>query len=172
MTTTSAEYCRSWPTGSSLRDAGGPGPVVLVACILRHVCRAVKRRWLPAMEAVLFVLAATMGQSSQDRSAFDVREDADQIRIASPQLEAAVRKRGYVSGVAGGSFLDRKTGFRDAGFGLDIVDWLMEPGSDAAYRDHLPGDLPYDFNNLVHGKRAKRCIEGPQICTQAKEGAP
>src|SRR5919109_220819 len=71
-------------------------------------------------------------------------------------------------GVEAQSFLDKKTGFRDQGYGLDIVDWLMEPGSDEAYRDHLPGDLPYLFNNLVHGKRPKRSIEGPQICTRAK----
>lgn len=121
---------------------------------------------------MLLLAAATLGQSSQSPTPFDVREDADQIRITSPQVEAAVRKRGYVSGVAGGTFLDRKTGFRDAGFGLDIVDWIMEPGSDAAYRDRLPGDLPYVFDNLVHGRRPKRCIEGPQICTQAKELAP
>ena len=41
---------------------------------------------------------------------------------------------------------------------LDIVDWVMEPGSDEAYRDKLPGDLPYAFNNLVHGKIPKRSI--------------
>jgi hypothetical protein len=48
----------------------------------------------------------------------------------------------------------------------------MEPGSDEAYRDKLPGDLPYTFNNLVHGKRPKRCVEGPQICTKAGKLAP
>ena len=64
------------------------------------------------------------------------------------------------------------TGFRDAGFGLDIVDWIMEPGSDEAYRDKLPGDLPYLFNNRYHGKRPKRSIEGPQICTKAGELSP
>src|SRR2546422_6110620 len=104
--------------------------------------------------------------------AFQVTENEDQIRISTSALEAVIRKQGYVSGVAGGSFLDRQTGFRDAGFGLDIVDWLMEPGSDAAYRDQLAGDLPYDFNNLYHGQRAKRSLEGPQICTKAKELSP
>jgi alpha-L-fucosidase len=104
--------------------------------------------------------------------AIEVVEDAEQIRIRTSAVEATVRKRGYVSGVAGGSFLDRKTGFRDAGFGLDIVDWIMEPGSDEAYRAQLQGDLAYEFNNLYHGRRAKRSIEGPQICTQAKEVHP
>jgi hypothetical protein len=104
--------------------------------------------------------------------AFKITEDDTRISIETPDLEAAVKKKGYVSGVEAGSLLDKKTAFRDLGFGLDIVDWIMEPGSDEAYRDKLPGDLPYVFNNLYHGKRPKRSIEGPQICTQAKELKP
>jgi hypothetical protein len=101
-----------------------------------------------------------------------VLEDADRIRVTTDVLEAAVKKKGYVSGVEAGSLHDKKTGARDLGFGLDIVDWIMEPGSDEEYRDKLPGDLPYVFNNLYHGKRPKRSIEGPQICTKAKELKP
>ena len=103
---------------------------------------------------------------------FDIIENDQQIQIASPSLEAVIWKKGYVTGVAGGTFVDKKTGFRDAGFGLDIVDWIMEPGSDEAYRDQLKGDLKYEFNNSYHGQRAKRSIEGPQICTKARELAP
>jgi hypothetical protein len=103
---------------------------------------------------------------------FKVTQDEQRIRITSSTLDATVRKTGYVSGVEAGSFLDRKTGFRDVGFGLDIVDWIMEPGSDEAYRDKLPGDLPYLFNNSHHGKRPKRSIEGPQICTKAGRLSP
>lgn len=98
---------------------------------------------------------------------FQVTEDAHRVRVVGPALEASIRKDGYVSGVEGSSLLDKKTGARDLGFGLDIVDWIMEPGSDATYRDRLPGDLPYAFGNLVHGDRPKRSIEGPQICTRA-----
>ena len=101
-----------------------------------------------------------------------VIETADQIRISTSAVEASIQKRGYVSGVAGGSFVDKKTGFHDAGFGLDIVDWLMEPGSDEAYRDKLETGLVYKVGNLYHGNRAKRSIEGPQICTQARELSP
>jgi len=110
----------------------------------------------------------------QERPAhgFAITDTPDEIQIAGDTLEAAVRKRGYVSGVKGGSLLDKKTGFRDLGHGLDIVDWIMEPGSDAAYRDKLPGDLPYPVGNLYHGQRAKRSIEGPQICTKARELQP
>jgi len=96
----------------------------------------------------------------------------EQIVISTPQLEAAVRKQGYVSGIAGGSFLDKKTGFRDRGHGLDIVDWLMEPGSDKAYRDQLDPELVYRYDNPHHGRRAKRSIEGPQICTKARKLDP
>lgn len=97
---------------------------------------------------------------------------ASDIAIETPKLRAAVRRSGYVSGIAAGSFADLRTGARDLGFGLDIVDWIMEPGSDAAYRDQLTGDLKYETGNLYHGAIAKRSIEGPQICTQAKELNP
>jgi hypothetical protein len=101
-----------------------------------------------------------------------VSENDDLVKISLPDLEASIRKRGYVSGVAAQSLLDKKTGFRDAGFGLDIVDWIMEPGSDEGYRDKLDKELVYAINNEYHGKTPKRSIEGPQICTQAKQLAP
>ncbi len=41
--------------------------------------------------------------------------------LSSSNIEATVEK-GYVTGVAAGTFLDKKSGFRDAGYGLDIVD--------------------------------------------------
>src|SRR5437870_4435717 len=113
-------------------------------------------------------LSAAEGKGLQ----FSVTETEDQIAIRTPALEAVVRKRGYVTGIFGGTFLDKKSGFHDAGFGLEIVDWIMEPGSDEAYRDQLPGDLAYQFNNLWHGRTPKRSIEGPQICTQAKQVSP
>ena len=103
---------------------------------------------------------------------FTVSETDEQINVTGATLDFAVRKKGYVSGVARGSFLDKKTGFRDPGFGLDIADFLLEPGSDEAYRDQLPPGLPYLFNTPYHGKRPKRLAEGPQICTRAKELAP
>ena len=103
---------------------------------------------------------------------YTVTENDQELRIVTPQLEAAVRKQGYVSGVAAQSYLDKKSGFRDPGFGLDIVDWIMEPGSDEAYRDQLGSELIYRANNAYHGSHAKRSIEGPQICTQARELQP
>jgi hypothetical protein len=107
---------------------------------------------------------------------YSVTQREDEIQLQTPQLEAAIRKRGYVTGVKAQSFVDRKTGVRDLGFGLDIADWIMEPGSDEAYRDQLKAagaeELIYQFGNPYHGKTPKRAIEGPQICTQAKELQP
>lgn len=122
---------------------------------------------------VLLGVLAVAASSGLGRSAeYTVTETADEIRVVTPQLEAAVRKKGYVSGVAAQSFLDKKTGFRDPGFGLDIVDWIMEPGSDEAYRDRLDPELVYDYGNLYHGNTPKRSIEGPQICTRARQLHP
>ena len=101
-----------------------------------------------------------------------VTETPERIAIETPELKAAIRKVGYVSGIEGGSLLDRQTGFRDAGFGLDIVDWIMEDGSDLPYRERLEPELVYQFNNAYHGSRAKRSIEGPQICTKAGKLEP
>jgi hypothetical protein len=101
-----------------------------------------------------------------------IRETDKEIAILLPQLEAVIRKQGYVTGVAAQSLVDKATGFRDAGFGLDIVDWIMEPGSDEAYRGQLDKELVYEFNNPWHGKVPKRSIEGPQICTQARQLEP
>ena len=101
-----------------------------------------------------------------------VEQTAERINVTTPALKFAIQRKGYVSGVAAKSLVDRKTGFHDAGFGLDIVDWIMEPGSDEAYRDQLDPELVYRFGDAVHGKTAKRSIEGPQICTKARELAP
>ena len=127
------------------------------------------RFWLLLPLAYLAVIPAS---PAQPKAALTVTEDNDRIRITGDTLSASVKKNGYVSGVEAGTLIDTKTGKHDLGFGLDIVDWLMEPGSDEAYRDKLPGDLPYVFNNLYHGKRAKRSIEGPQICTKAGKLSP
>lgn len=124
-----------------------------------------------AMTILCFVSAGVFtGLTRADD--FRVEEDDAEIRIETPLLKATIRKKGYVSGIAAQSFIDKTTGVRDAGFGLDIVDWIMEPGSDEAYRSQLEKELVYEFGNPWHGKTPKRSIEGPQICTQAKELHP
>jgi len=47
-----------------------------------------------------------------------VTETDDEVRVETDALSAAVRKKGYVTGVAEHSLLDKKTGARDVGFGL------------------------------------------------------
>ena len=89
-----------------------------------------------------------------------VTETDDAIRIDTDALQAQVRKKGYVSGIAGGTFLDRKTGARDLGHGLHIMDFLLAPG----WRDD-----GYPRDAKVHGDLPKHYVEGPQICTQARE---
>jgi hypothetical protein len=133
------------------------------------------RRSHPALIALTGLSLAFLGEWCGFAGAaepYEVTETEERIAIATPTLEAVVNKRGYVTGILAQSFLDKKTGFRDAGFGLDIVDWIMEPGSDQAYREQLPKEMVYEFGNSYHGNTAKRSIEGPQICTQAKELAP
>ena len=120
----------------------------------------------------LVIACLTLSISSGQAESYEVSETEQQIEITTTRLKAAIRKKGYVSGVAGGSFVDRKTGFHDAGFGLDIVDFLLEPGSDKAYRERLPEQLTYHYGNKVHGDRPKRKVEGPQICTKAGELDP
>jgi hypothetical protein len=126
---------------------------------------------LPFKTSILFVVH-TFLIAIAAAADVTVKDTPEQITITTPLLEAGIRKRGYVTGVYRQTFLDKKTGFRDAGFGLDIVDWIMEPGSDMAYRGKLDKELIYRYGNSYHGKRPKRSIEGPQICTQAKELKP
>ncbi len=92
--------------------------------------------------------------------ALDVRENDDEIRIETDALSAAIRKKGYVSGIAAGSFLDKKTGAHDLGFGLHIMDFLLAPG----WRDD-----GYERTAALHGNLAKHYVEGPQLCTQARQ---
>ena len=127
-----------------------------------------------AAAACVAAAAETSGKAETPRN-FQVAEDAQFLRIDTPELAAAVAKTKYVTGIAAQSFLDKKTGFRDPGFGLDIVDWIMEPGSDAAYRDRLAAEMVYRNDGeyrLYHGSRPKRSIEGPQICTRAGQLQP
>src|SRR5256885_15735488 len=93
----------------------------------------------------------------------DVSQTDEYVEIKTEALQARIRKKGYVSGVAQGSLLDRKTGARDIGFGLHIMDFLMAPG----WRDD-----DYTRDKKVHGDLPKHYVEGPQICTQARELTP
>src|SRR6266481_8867447 len=92
-----------------------------------------------------------------------VKEADEYVQIDTAALQAKIRKKGYVSGIAAGSLLDKKSGARDQGFGLHIMDFLLGPG----WKDD---DYPRDAK--LHGNLPKHYIEGPQICTQAKKLDP
>ncbi|MDA1049552.1 MAG: hypothetical protein O3C40_03610 [Planctomycetota bacterium] len=93
--------------------------------------------------------------------------DGSTIHIETDALKAQIHTEGYTSGVASGTLLDKKTGATDLGFGLHIADFLLEPG--APDQPTPAGQYQYGAAAPVHGNIAKRYVEGPQICTQAKK---
>jgi hypothetical protein len=118
--------------------------------------------WLAV--AVLGVAVPSRAPAGADpRPEVRVEETDEFIQVDTDALQARVRKKGYVSGLAAGSFLDKKTGARDLGFGLHIMDFLLAPG----WRDD-----GYGRDAKVHGNLPKHYVEGPQICTQAKQLSP
>src|SRR5947199_8455566 len=110
--------------------------------------------------ALLVALTALPGQMG---TPIKVQETDTYVQIDTDALQARINKKGYVSGVAAGSLLDRKTGARDVGFGLHIMDFLLAPG----WRDD-----GYTRDAKVHGNLPKHYVEGPQICTQARKLDP
>ncbi len=107
-----------------------------------------------------FVLLSGLGLADPE---IKVADKGDFLLIETDQLQARVIKKGYVSGTAAGSLLDKKTGAKDVGFGLHIMDFLLGPG----WRDD-----GYLRDRKVHGDLPKHYVEGPQICTQAKQLDP
>lgn len=112
---------------------------------------------------VLLLVAFPIASRAAANATIDATEDDRQIHVKTDAIEAVIQKKGYVSGIAGGTFLDRKTGARDLGFGLHIMDFLLAPG----WRDD-----GYERNPKLHGNLPKHYVEGPQICTQARELHP
>jgi hypothetical protein len=113
-------------------------------------------RYLAAVLLPLVLLPARLGRATEE---VRVSETADVVQIETDALSATIRKNGYVSGIAAGTLVDKKTGAHDLGFGLHIQDWLMAPG----WRED-----GYARDPKVHGNLPKHIVEGPQLCTQAK----
>jgi hypothetical protein len=113
--------------------------------------------------ALLAFTFLTPAHAPASDSGIQVKDAEEYIQIETDVLQAKIRKKGYVSGIAAGSMIDKKTGAKDAGFGLHIMDFLMGPG----WKDD-----DYARDKKVHGALPKHYIEGPQICTQAKELKP
>ena len=125
---------------------------------------------------LLFTLVAGKVASAQDdkpKPYARATEDERAITVDTDKLQAVIPKnhpKQWMTGVEKGSFLDKQTGFREAGDGLLVVDWIMEPGSDAEWTDSKTER--YLFNNDFHGKRPKRNLEGPQLCPHMKPVQP
>ena len=150
--------------------------------------------------APLVVLVIAMGsvgpfsaELAGDKPWARVTEDDRAIKIETDKLEAVIPKKNpkhWMTGIEKGSFLDKATGFREAGDGLMVMDWLMEPGSDAAWADKVvapdgngvgrytwyenetdPARRSYAL--MAHGSsHRKRMIEGPQLCHRMKPVRP
>ena len=120
-------------------------------------------RFPPAACAITCLLLLILRPSLAPADPIRVSETEDRINIETDSLRASIAKRGYVSGIAAGSFVDKKTGAKDIGFGLHIMDFLLAPGW---------ADDGYERDPKVHGNLPKHYVEGPQICTQAKELHP
>ena len=105
------------------------------------------RHTLLAPALLLFSCSLLWGQ---EKSPIKVVRADDHIAIETDQVKAKVRTKGYVSGIADASFVDNKTGAKDIGFGLHIMDFLLAPGwrDDKYTRDRkYHGDLPKHYDH-------------------------
>ncbi|HVC98902.1 MAG TPA: hypothetical protein VND64_34875 [Pirellulales bacterium] len=59
---------------------------------------------LGVLVLLILLIPATTRAEAADVTAADVAEDDEQITLRTPDLEAVIRKKGYVSGVAAGTF--------------------------------------------------------------------
>src|SRR2546423_10554748 len=136
---------------------------------------------------------AVLAQPGKEDEWLRITEDDRAIKIETDKLEAVIPKknpRQWMTGIEKGSFLDKATGFREAGDGLMVVDWLMEAGSDAAWADkviapdgHGVGRYTWfadeadparrEYALMAHGSsHRKRVVEGPQLCHRMKPVTP
>ena len=100
---------------------------------------------IPLRLGLLVILALAAPAAADQKGDIQVKETDEFVQIDTDALQARVRKKGYVSGVAKNSLLDKKTGARDAGFGLHIMDFLMAPGwrdDDYTREPKIHGNLP------------------------------
>ena len=72
--------------------------------------------------ALLILVAFTPGILADQTGRILVKQTNDFVEIETDAVKAQIRKRGYVSGVFQGTFVDKKTGGKDHGFGLHIMD--------------------------------------------------
>src|SRR6516162_8164411 len=85
------------------------------------------RQSLLPVVAILLCLTIDRVRAAEP-SEIKVTDTDDTIQIETDALQARIRKKGYVSGIEKNTFLDKKTGAHDAGFGVHIMDFLLAPG--------------------------------------------
>ncbi len=146
--------------------------------------------------ALLMAMASAgpvLADPTNDASWARVTEDDRAIKIETDKLEAVIPKKNpkhWMTGIEKQSFLDKTTGFRELGDGLMVIDWLMEAGSDEAYRNQLHATEEHGLGSYLwhenetdpsrkahalnaHGStHRKRAIEGPQLCPWMKPVTP
>ena len=99
---------------------------------------------------------SVLAEPPKDTEWARVNEDDRAIKIETDKLEAVIPKKDpkhWMTGIEKGAFLDKTSGFREAGDGLMVVDWIMESGSDRAYRNQFPKPGPDDycgFQNMLY----------------------
>src|SRR5262245_28432464 len=144
------------------------------------------------------LLMAICGASSLHSQPFDppsfrITEDDRAIKIETDKLEAVITKKNpkqWMTDIGKGSCRDKATGFGDIGDGLMVIDWLMEPGSDAGWDEKVfvkdgNGVSRYSwyeneadparrhYTLMSHGSsHRKRMVEGPQLCHRMKPVQP
>ena len=92
------------------------------------------------------------------------------IKVETGHYRASIATAGYVTGIAGGSFVDTRTGAHDLGFGLSIVDFLLEPADPK--RVIPPGQYVFGPGDKIHGNIPKRYVEGPRFVTRPSGLSP
>ena len=88
-------------------------------------------------------------------------EIEDGVKIETDCHQTAVTPKGkYRTGVLGGTFLDKKTGARDLGHGLNVTDFPCIPPTSREW------EQPPNLDPMVYGtRRLSVPVEGPQLCT-------
>jgi hypothetical protein len=151
--------------------------------------------FFPNLSVALLLLTPVLAGPARAKSKpwARVTEDDRAIKIDTDKLEAVIPKKNpkqWMTGIEKGSFLDKATGFREAGDGLMVIDWLMEPGSDAGwdakifapdghgvsryswYTNETDPARKY-YTRMSHGtSHRKRMVEGPQLCHRMKPVRP
>lgn len=147
----------------------------------------------PLALGILMTMAVVGMALGQEAEWVKVIEDERAIKVETDRIEAVIPKRNpkhWMTGIEKGSFLDKATGFREAGDGLMVIDWLMEAGSDEAWSEkvfapdgHGVGRYTWFTNEtdperrnyalMAHGSsHRKRMVEGPQLCHRMKPVQP